>query len=203
MKKLFLFITVFGLSMLISCGGSDSNSSTKTFCECIEEGDSEETPDGCEWLEEKSEEEVGKLFLDAMKDCPDLLAELAELEDYEEDFEEEMEGDRIAQGGGFDGGDFIDYTENYEGQIFEWELGLTESIFSPKSLRDFQGKDVEFIKREYEEPEFPASANIMINIPENLKIPKAKFGDNLIVKFKCGGSLTEGNVALSVSRPKK
>lgn len=55
----------------------------------------------------------------------------------------------------------------------------------------------------FTEPIFPAMADITINIPEDLKLPKAKGGDALILKFKCGGSLTEGNVALSVSRPKR
>ena len=195
MKKVFLLITLFGLFILSSCGGSEATSSKKTMCECVEEAmdTGEESPLGCEWLDEISEKETEKMFVEAMKDCPDIMSEVMEVMMSEEEEEEEA----------FDGGDFIDYTENYEGQIFEWELYVTESIYSPESIRDYKGKDVKFQKAEDSEPNFPSATNIIINIPEDLKLPKAVLHDDLIVKFKCGGSLTEGNVALAVSRPKK
>jgi len=101
----------------------------------------------------------------------------------------------------FDAADFIDNTENYKDEVFEWKFFIAHSIHSPKSLKDFKGQDVEFVRRTYSEPIFPEATRIHINIPATIKVPKVDFLDAVIVKFKCGGDLNAGNVALSVSRP--
>ena len=101
----------------------------------------------------------------------------------------------------FDGADFIDYTENYKDQVFEWKFTIVHDIFAPKSLRDFLGKEIKLTVGNQVGAKFPNTNYMYILIPEGLKVPKVDYSDDVMIKFKCGGDLNSGNIALSVSRP--
>ncbi len=111
--------------------------------------------------------------------------------------------------------DFLDFTEKYKGQIFEWKMEIEESIhndysqetvnnpyydFKNETLQDYVGKTVMFdYITKYGEP----NVTLSIFIPENLVVPKATYGNSLMVKFKCGGDLKNGNTAISITRDRR
>jgi hypothetical protein len=101
----------------------------------------------------------------------------------------------------FDASNFIDNTDQYKDEIFEWQLTVDHPIFHEKSLRDYLGNEIKFRAHQWSDPVFPSNTNMTIFVPENLEVPKVSYSDIVIIKFKCGGDLHKGNIAISVTRP--
>jgi len=96
----------------------------------------------------------------------------------------------------FDPIDFIDNTQRYAGDVLKMKLTVGDSLPSGKSLQDAAGRVVNFYYY-YRR----GRLGIWILIPELINVPKAVYGDELMVTFMCReGNLKKGNVALSIDR---
>ena len=98
----------------------------------------------------------------------------------------------------FDIIDFIDNTRKYAGRTLSMKLTIFSSIFADRgqSLQNFTGSYVNF-KGYYGN----SSLDIRVYIPKSLSVPKAAYGDRVMVTFICkDGDLRNGNEAISISR---
>jgi len=97
--------------------------------------------------------------------------------------------------------ELIDHPERYAGKTLTLRLHLDEPVnLTGKTLRDLTGKSVRFFT--FSGPGGSgARLGIRIDIPSDLPVPNATSGDGVTVTFRCDrGSLTTGNIALSIRR---
>lgn len=95
--------------------------------------------------------------------------------------------------------DFIDNTEKYKGKTVTFRVTLV-SANKNLTIRDRLGdKSVPF---KSEDPKNGARLGLGLDIPKDLKVPVAKAGEEVIVRFKCTeGKTDKGNVAVEIVRP--
>lgn len=96
--------------------------------------------------------------------------------------------------------DFIDHTERYKGQVVTLPLLVrSRTLIHPgQSLRDLAGNQARFLGVS----EDGNRLDMMIDLPRSAAIPKASFGDRLVVTFRCReGDLQRGNEAIELKRP--
>jgi hypothetical protein len=94
--------------------------------------------------------------------------------------------------------DFIDNTEMYKGKLISLVAKVETGVFAAdgKSLRDLVGDPIRFSKQLGN-----ARLDVLITIPAALDVPKASYGDRVLIVFLCGsGSLQHGNKAKSIRR---
>ena len=106
------------------------------------------------------------------------------------------EGERS---GSFNPTDLIDNTKKYVGRTLKMSLIIGSAIFGDRgqSLQNFTGSYVDF-RNSYGN----SRLDIRVYIPKSLSVPKASYGDNLLVTFICrDGDLRNGNEAISITRP--
>lgn len=91
--------------------------------------------------------------------------------------------------------EFIDNTATFKGKELAFWMSLDGD--PGELLKDKVGSLAAFHA-------FPKSAHLKmhVSIPKTMEVPNAGYSDSLIVKFRCNeGSMTDGNVALSITRP--
>jgi hypothetical protein len=89
---------------------------------------------------------------------------------------------------------FAKQTTTYKGKTVTLSLKIDESINKnqSQSLRELVGKDAHFTTATPDGERL----NLIISIPQDLSVPDATAGDDLVVTFVCQrGDLRQGNVA--------
>lgn len=100
----------------------------------------------------------------------------------------------------FSASDFVDHTSRYRDQDIKWEMEFKPANSEIK-LRQCKGTRQPFHLYDTDED---VHADIAIDIPTDIDLPNAGYGDDLEVHFECNdGSLDHGNVAVSIRRPTK
>lgn len=111
MKNLLSFSLVLGMFVFTACGDSSENASEnasenssekttsnettgvepsgeKSFCDCMEiaknNPDLDAAPEGCGWLETKTQAEMADDMIQALNDCPGLMEEMGMTDDIQE-----------------------------------------------------------------------------------------------------------------------
>lgn len=99
--------------------------------------------------------------------------------------------------------DFIDNTSNYQGHVIEFEMRHTTARNNEAfTLRERVGSWAKFYLSDSGFRRSGAKSDVFIDIPPDISVPNIDFAENAVVRFRCEqGSLSDGNVAISIRRP--
>jgi hypothetical protein len=96
--------------------------------------------------------------------------------------------------------DFIDNTDKYTGRTLTLKMTISSSIHPPDNLRKWTGRSVKFYGYQVTGRGL-TRLDLSIFIPRKLNVPKLRYADDCVVRFKCGsGKLSRGNTAISITR---